>query len=86
MNLLQRIINSLYLKYVKPKHKYPTSVLIHRRANASMVYEIEFNWFDENMEPVSVVRDVKTQKIFSIRSTEMLEFVEYTGSDPNPGE
>lgn len=85
MNLIKKFIGFLFLRYVKAKHKYPTSVLVHRKTNATLVFEIEFNWFDENMEPVSIVRDVKTQKIFSIRGNEMLEFVEYTGNDPNVG-
>lgn len=80
------IINWLYLRFVKPKHKYPPSCLIHRKTNPTLVYEIEFNWYDENMDPVSVVRDTRTQKIFSIRHYEMVEFVEYTGSNPNPGD
>lgn len=84
MNKLKQLLTKLYIKYMLKKHKYPASTLIHRK-HAKVIFEIEFNWYDENFEPVSVVREVLSNKIFSIRSDEMKEFVEYTGSDPNAG-
>jgi hypothetical protein len=85
VNKLKSVITKLFKKYVAKTHKYPAGCLIHRRTN-SVIFEIEFNWYDEDLEPVSVVREVKSSKIFSVRYLEMLEFVEYSGSDPNPGQ
>lgn len=79
MNLLQRLIFKLYVTFCRQKHKYPASCLV-RRKNGDVVFEIEFNWYDEANEPVSVVRNVTTDKIFSIRHNEMHEFVEHTGN------
>ena len=81
MNIFKKAIKALYLRYCAKKHKYPPSCLVHRKLNGSLVFEIEFNWYDENYEPVSIVRDIKTTKVFSIRYLEMKEFVEYTGLD-----
>lgn len=81
---MKNLILKLIRKYILKPHKYPTSTLIQRK-NGSVVFEVEFNWFDEILEPVSIVRDIKTQKIYSVRSLEMHEFKEYTGSDPNGG-
>lgn len=72
------------LKKFLAKHKYPKGVLVHRK-NGAVVFETEFNWYDESLEPVTVVREVKSGKIFSVNSLEMMDFVEYTGSDPNGG-
>lgn len=85
MNLLKKLITKLYHKFCVRKHKYPPSCIIHRANNTKVVFEIEFNWYDENLSPVSVVRNVKTDKIYSVREMEMLDFVEYTGADPNVG-
>ena len=84
INKIKLELQKLFKKHVIKKHKYPAGCLIHRR-NAGVIFEIEFNWFDEDLEPVSVVREVKSNKIFSVRYLEMMDFVEYSGSDPNPG-
>lgn len=84
VNKIKLELQRLFKKHVIKTHKYPAGCLIHRR-NAGVIFEIEFNWFDEDLEPVSVVREVKSNKIFSVRYLEMMDFVEYSGSDPNPG-
>ena len=84
-NKLKELIERLFKKTVLKKHQYPAACLIHRR-NGSTIFEIEFNWYDEDLNPVSVVREVKSQKIFSVRHLEMFDFKEYSGSNPNPGQ
>jgi len=76
--LFPKQLNTYFRTVFLKKHVYPTSTLIHRK-KASIVYEIEMNWYDEELNPVSIVRDVKTGKVFSVRLTEMIEFKEYTG-------
>lgn len=58
--------------------------MIHRK-KATVIYETEFNWYDENLQPVTVIREVKSGKIFSMQYLEMSDFKEYSGSDPNAG-
>jgi len=79
MNKLKKLIKKFIMKYIIGMHKFPTSVIVHRINNKSSMYEIEFNWYDEDLNPVSIVRDIATQKIFSIRSSEITEFKEYSG-------
>lgn len=81
---MKQFFRNILIKFFVNKHKYPPSTLIHRKKNP-VIYEIEFNWFDESFSPVSIVREVKSNKIFSVREDEMLEFVEYSGANPNPG-
>jgi len=66
-------------KYTK-QHHYPTAILVHRR-KAKVIYEIEFNWYDNDLLPVSLVREVISGKRFSISYYEMYEFKEFAGSD-----
>jgi hypothetical protein len=81
---MKKIIRWLFLKFCAKKHQYPPGVLVHRR-KATVLFEIEFNWYDEDFLPVSLVREVHSGKVFSIRHYEMFEFKEYAGSDPNAG-
>lgn len=81
---MKKLIGKLYRYLFLKKHKYPASTLIHRR-KATIVFEIEFNWYDESLQPVSLVREVHSGKIYSIRSDEMMEFREFIGPDPNAG-
>lgn len=77
-------IYKLFIKYFVKKHKFPPGILIHHN-KGKVVFEIEVNWYDETFHPVSVVREVKSGKMASIRYDEMKEFKEYAGSDPNAG-
>jgi light-regulated signal transduction histidine kinase (bacteriophytochrome) len=81
---MKKLLGRLYRKFFLKKHQLPVGVLIHRRKN-TVIFEIEFNWYDEDFQPVSLIREVKSGKIFSIRHAEMYEFKEYAGSDPNAG-
>lgn len=81
---MKKLIAKLYRRFFLKKHKYPPSTLIHRK-KATIVFEIEFNWYDEDLQAVSLVREVHSGKIYSIRDLEMLEFREFVGSDPNAG-
>lgn len=74
--LLGRIYKYLFIK----KHQFPAGCLIHP-AKGTIVFEIEFNWYDENMEPVSVVRRVSDNVIASVRYAEMKGFKEYSGNN-----
>ena len=79
--MLKKLLSKLFFKYVRKTHKYPASCLVKRKnSDDHFVFEIEFNWYDENLEPVSIVREQRTHKTYSIRHEEMAEFVEYTGS------
>ena len=83
-NMMKKRLRKLFRRFIAEKHKYPASTLIHRNTGA-IVFEIEFNWYDEDFNPVSIVRQLTNQKIYSIRSLEMQDFKEYTGSNFNPG-
>jgi len=80
INLILKFIKRMVLK----KHKYPASVLIQKQ-NSTVIFEVEVNWYDEDLNPVSVVREVQSDKRFSIRYEEMLEFKEFTGRDRSVG-
>lgn len=81
---MKKFLSKLYKRYFLKRHKFPPTTYIHRK-NAAVVFEIELNWFDEDLEPVSLVREVKSNKNFSIRYYEMLEFVELQGNAPTDG-
>lgn len=81
---MKKLLSRLYKRFFLRKHKYPPTTYIHRR-KAAVVFEIELNWFDEDLNPVSLVREVRSGKNFSIRYSEMLEFVELTGNKPDDG-
>jgi len=81
---LSKYIGRLYRRFFLKKHKFPPTTYIHRRKSA-VVFEVNLNWFDEDLEPVSLVREVHSGKNFSIRYHEMLEFVELIGNAPNDG-
>jgi len=70
-------------KYIK-RHQFPESTLIHRR-KATVIYEVEFNWYDETLMPVSLVREVKSGKQFSVSFYELYEFKEFQGRDRSIG-
>lgn len=80
---MKKWLSKLYIRFFLKKHKFPPASLIHRKNR--VLFEIEFNWYDESFQPVSIVREIKSGKIFSIRFDEMLEFREYSGDDPNAG-
>lgn len=82
---MKKIIRWLFLKFCAKSHQYPPGTLIHRR-KARILFEIEFNWYDEDMIPVSLVREVHSGKVFSVRDSEMFEFKEYAGTDPHAGD
>lgn len=81
---MNKLISKLYLKFFLRKHLFPVGIMIHRK-KATVIYETEFNWYDENLQPVTVIREVKSGKIFSMQYLEMSDFKEYSGSDPNAG-
>jgi hypothetical protein len=81
---MKNILYKLFIRFFLKKHQYPPGVLIHRR-KAKILFEIEFNWYDEEFQPVSIIREVHSGKVFSVRNYEMYEFKEYAGSDPNAG-
>jgi hypothetical protein len=81
---MKKLIARIYKRFFLKKHLYPPSVYIHRK-NSAVVFEIELNWYDEDLEPVSLVREVKSGKSFSIRYHEMLEFRELSGNKPTDG-
>lgn len=71
-------------KFVE-QHQYPASTLIHRR-KAKIIYEIEFNWYDDTLLPVSLVREIHSGKRFSISYYEMYDFKEFQGRDRSIGD
>jgi hypothetical protein len=81
---MKKLLFRFFVKFFLKKHQYPAGILIHRR-KATVLFEIELNWYDEELIPVSLVREVHSGKVFSIRDYEMFEFKEYAGSDPNAG-
>lgn len=81
---MKKLISKLYRRFFLKKHKFPPTVYIHHRKGA-VVFEVELNWYDEDLQPVSLVREVKSGKSFSIRYSEMLEFVELSGNAPQDG-
>lgn len=66
------------------KHPFPASSIIHRK-RGTVLFEIEFNWYDENFLPISLVRQTITGKKYSISYYELLEFKEYAGVDSQAG-
>ena len=78
------LIRFLSKNKLAKKHPFPESTLIHRK-QAKVLFEVEFNWYDKEFNPVTVVREVKSGKVFSISEHEMKEFKEYAGTDRNAG-
>lgn len=76
MKLLGRLYRKLFIK----THLFPVGSLVHPK-KGTIVFEIEFNWYDEDMQPVSIVRQVSNQQIASIRYAEMQGFKEYSGNN-----
>lgn len=81
---MMKLLGRLYRKMFLRKHLFPVGCLVHPK-KGTVVFEIEFNWFDEDMQPVSVVRQVSDNKIFSIRYNEMRGFKEYSGNNERLG-
>lgn len=77
-------ILNLIKRFLLKKHQFETATLIHRRIG-KVIFEVEFNWYDENLNPVSVIREVHSGKIFSVRGNETIDFQEYSGSDSLAG-
>jgi hypothetical protein len=84
MKKLKSVISKLYRKYFLKTHLFLPGIYIHRK-NGAVVFETEFNWFDEELLPITVVREVKSGKIFSIRYDEMTNFIELKGNAPVDG-
>lgn len=80
LGLIKFLIKNKFIK----QHEYPPSTLIHRR-KAKVIYEVEFNWYDQDLLPISVVREVHSGKKFSINYYEMYEFKEFQGKDRTVG-
>lgn len=80
MNKIKRLLGRLYKKIFIPKHLFPAGSLVHPKRGTT-VFEIDFNWYDEDMQPVSIVRQISNQQIASIRYDEMLGFKEYSGNN-----
>lgn len=81
---MMKLLGRLYRKLFIRKHLFPAGVLIHPKKGTT-VFEIEFNWYDEDMQPVSVVRQVSNNQIASIRYNEMQGFKEYSGNNERLG-
>lgn len=75
-----KLLGRLYRKLFIKKHLFPAGTLIHPKKGTT-VFEIEFNWYDEDMMPVSIVRQVSNGQIASIRYGEMKGFKEYAGNN-----
>lgn len=81
---MMKLIGRLYRKFFIQKHLFPAGTLVHPRKGTT-VFEIEFNWYDEDMQPVSIVRQVANNQIASIRYNEMRGFKEYSGNNESLG-
>jgi hypothetical protein len=82
--MFKSLLAKIYKRYFLKKHIYPPTTYVHRK-NSAIVFEIELNWYDEVLDPVSLVREVKSGKTFSIRYAEMQEFKELSGNAPTDG-
>lgn len=81
---MMRLIGRLYRKLFIKKHLFPVGSLVHPKKGTT-VFEIDFNWYDEDMQPVSIVRRVSDNQIASIRHSEMQGFKEYSGNNEQLG-
>jgi len=81
---MKKLIGRLYRRFFLQKHKFPPTTYVHHR-RGGVIFEIELNWYDEDLLPVSLVREAKSGKTFSIRHHEILEFVELRGAQPTDG-
>lgn len=79
-----KLLGRLYRKMFIRKHLYPVGCLVHPKKGTT-VFEIDFNWYDEDMQPVSIVRQCSDNKIASIRYNEMQGFKEYSGNNESLG-
>lgn len=70
LNLLKRLLK---------KHKYPVSVLIHKKTSDT-VYEVQKNYYDLDLNPVTLVLEYGGSRLLSIDHIDMLEYQEYTGN------
>lgn len=77
---MKKLLGRLYRKLFIKKHIFPVGTLVHPKKGTT-VFEIDFNWYDEDMQPVSIVRQVNNNQIASIRYNEMLGFKEYSGNN-----
>jgi len=75
-----KLLGKLYRKLFIRKHIFPVGSLVHPKKGTT-VFEIEFNWYDEDTQPVSIVRQVGNNQIASIRYNEMQGFKEYSGNN-----
>lgn len=85
---LSAVIRKLFVKILRRKflkvHKFPITTYVHRE-HSGIVFEIDLNWYDEDLNPVSIVRECKSGKTFSIRDDEMIFYVELRGNAPTDG-
>lgn len=81
---MTKLLSRLYRKLFLKKHLFPSGSLIHQK-KGTIVFEIEFNWYDEDFIPISVVRQVSNNQIASVRYNEMLGFKEYSGNNETLG-
>lgn len=70
INLLKRLLK---------KHKYPVSVLIHKKNNTS-VYEVQKNYYDLDLSPVTLVMEYGGSRLLTIDNIDILDYQEYTGN------
>ncbi len=83
--MIRKLINRLFRNRYLLKHKFVPAIYIHHN-KGGVVFETQFNWYDEDLLPVTIVREIKSNKTFSIRHHEMLEFVELSSKHtPNDG-
>ena len=80
MKLLAFFIKNKYVT----KHPFPASTLIHRY-EAKVLFEVEFNWYDHELVPVSLVREIHSGKQYSVTYHELLEFREFQGRNRYAG-
>lgn len=70
-------------KYKGSQHKFKPTDLIHR--HNTILFEVEFNWYNEDLEPITIIRGVKNGKIGTIHRDEWIEWNVYLGKDRNAG-
>lgn len=68
-----------FVKKRLKKHKYPEAVLIHKPSQG-VVYEIQKNYYDLDLKPVSLVLEYGGTRVLTISEIDMLEYREYTGN------
>lgn len=68
------------LKNLLKKHKYPVSVLIHKKNSEDIIYEVQKNYYDLDLSPVTLVLEYGGTRVMTIDNIDMLEYQEYTGN------